>query len=73
MDTKEYKAIIDRIIAVVPYVTTTLRMADDHIVDKGRGTGEKWGEVHLGRAGSSISQLESLLSDARRLKEEEHE
>jgi hypothetical protein len=66
MTTKQKLArLIQSIETIVPYVTATLGTGNTFR----SATRPDWIEVHGGRASSSANQLESLLREAREMKE----
>ena len=55
---------------MAPYVIATLpKPYDGHEERVGKG-GDRWGDCHMGRAGSSVAQLENLEALAKELQKE---
>lgn len=63
---KELSRLIERIENIVPYITATIGPGCT-FPSKQRSD---WIEIHKGRAFSSRNQLENLLKEAQRIKEE---
>lgn len=64
------KRLVDLVITTVPYVVATLpKPYDGHEERIGAG-GARWGDCHMGRAGSSVDQLNYLERLAKELKKE---
>lgn len=64
------RRLVEKVLCVAPYVIATLPKPHDGHEERVGRDGSRWGDCHMGRAGSSVNQLEHLEELAKELRKE---